>query len=53
MGLCLFELSAVAMSDPTEKGAFHGDVDAVRKANTEDPRRKISTRAPAVTPASV
>jgi hypothetical protein len=53
VGLCLFELSAVAMSDPTEKGAFHGDVDAVRKANMEDPRRKVSTRAPAVTPASV
>jgi hypothetical protein len=29
------------MSDPTQKGDFHGDVDAVRRANTEDPRRKI------------
>jgi hypothetical protein len=41
VGLCLFELGALAMSDPTQKGDFHGDIDAVRRANTEDPRRKI------------
>jgi hypothetical protein len=41
VGLCLFELSSLLMSDPTQKGDFHGDVDAVRRANMEDPRRKI------------
>ena len=52
VALCLFELTSLAMSDPTGKGNFHGDVDAVREANTEDPRRKISEGPPAVKPAS-
>jgi hypothetical protein len=52
VGLCLFELASLAMSDPTGKGDFHGDVEAVRRANTEDPHRKIYTRAPAAAPAS-
>jgi hypothetical protein len=52
VGLCLFELAALAMTDPTGKGDFHGDVEAVRRANTEDPHHKIHTRAPAVAPAS-
>jgi hypothetical protein len=53
VGLCAFELMALAMSDPTQKGDFHGDVEAVRKANTEDPQRKIHTGAPAATRATV
>ena len=53
VGLCLFELAALAMSDPTQKGDFHGDVDAVREANMEDPRRKIHEGPPAVRPAAV
>jgi hypothetical protein len=52
VGLCLFELASLAMTDPTGKGDFHGDVEAVRRANTEDPHRKIHTRAPAAAPAS-
>jgi hypothetical protein len=52
VGLCLFELASLAMSDPTGKGDFHGDVEAVRRANTEDPHRKIYTGAPAAAPAS-
>jgi len=48
VALCLFELSSLAMSDPTGKGDFHGDVDAVREANTEDPHRKIHEGPPAV-----
>jgi hypothetical protein len=52
VGLCLFELSALLMSDPTQKGDFHGDVDAVREANQEDPKRKIYEGPPAVRPAS-
>jgi hypothetical protein len=52
VGLCLVELAALALSDPTQKGDFHGDVDAVRRANMEDPHRKIYNGGPALTPAS-
>jgi hypothetical protein len=41
VALCAFELSSLLMTDPTGDGDFHGDVDAVRAANTEDPHRKI------------
>jgi hypothetical protein len=46
--ICLFELSSLVMSDPPGKGDFHGDVDAVREKNTEDPHRKIFEGPPAV-----
>ena len=52
VALAAFELNSLLMSDPTGKGDFHGDVDAVREANTEDPRAKIEPIAPAVRPAS-
>src|SRR3954465_13823383 len=52
VGLCLFELSALLMSDPTQKGDFHGDVGAVRRANMEDPGRKIHSGPRAVQPAA-
>jgi hypothetical protein len=48
IALSLFELSSLAMSDPTGRGDFHGDVDAVREANQEDPHRKIYNGGPAV-----
>jgi hypothetical protein len=35
VALCVFELASLAMTDPTGKGDFHGDVDAVREANME------------------
>src|SRR4051794_24805392 len=41
VALCAFELSSLLMSDPTGRGDFHGDVDAVRNANMENPARKI------------
>jgi hypothetical protein len=41
VALCLFELGSLAMTDPTGRGDYHGDVEAVRRANTEDPHRKI------------
>jgi hypothetical protein len=41
VALCAFELASLAITDPTGKGDFHGDIDAVRKANQEDPYRKI------------
>ena len=50
VALCVVELAALAMTDPTGKGDFHGDIDAVRSANTEDPHRKIYDGKPAVTP---
>jgi hypothetical protein len=48
VGLCLFELSSLAMTDPTGRGDFHGDVEAVHRANMEDPHRKIYDGTPAV-----
>jgi hypothetical protein len=41
VALAAFELSSLAMTDPTGKGDFRGDVEAVRQANMEDPDRKI------------
>lgn len=48
VALCAFELMSLAMTDPTGRGDYHGDVDAVREANREDPRRKIYEGPPAV-----
>lgn len=53
VGLCLFELMSLAITDPTGKGDFHGDVEAVRQANMEDPKRKIYEGPPAVRAAAV
>ena len=41
VALCAFELSSLLLSDPTGRGDYHGDVERVRAANTEDPARKI------------
>ena len=51
LALAAFELSSLAMSDPSGRGDFHGDVDAVRANNSEDPTRKIHEGPPAVQPA--
>jgi hypothetical protein len=47
--LCLVELAALAVSDPTGRGDYHGDLEKVRQNNSEDPHRKIYEGAPAVT----
>jgi hypothetical protein len=52
VGLALFELNSLLMSDPTGRGDYHGDVEAVRARNTEDPQRKIYDGRPAVSAAS-
>jgi hypothetical protein len=52
VALCLTELASLAMTDPRGKGDFHGDVEAVRAGNMEDPHRKIYDGRPAVTPAT-
>ena len=51
VALGLFEFAALAMTDPTGRGDYHGDVEKVRQANTEDPHRKIHEGPVAVTPA--
>jgi len=52
VGLCLFELASLAMTDPTGEGDFHGDIEAVRRGNMEQPHRKIYNGGPAVRPAA-
>jgi hypothetical protein len=52
VALAAFELASLAMTDPTGRGDFHGDVEAVRRANREDPHRKIHEGGPAVVRAS-
>ena len=52
VALCGFELASLAMTDPTGRGDFHGDIEAVRSANSEDPHRKIHEGPPAVMPAA-
>ena len=50
VALCAFELASLALTDPTGDGDFHGDIDAVRKSNMEDPHRKIHGGTLAVRP---
>jgi hypothetical protein len=52
VALALFEFASLAMTDPTGRGDFHGDIEAIRRANSEDPRRKIAEGPPAVQPAA-
>jgi hypothetical protein len=53
VALAAFELASLVMTDPAGLGDFHGDIEAVRKVNLEDPHRKIYDRTPAVQPATV
>jgi hypothetical protein len=52
VGIAAFELASLAMSDPTGRGDYHGDVEAIREANMEDPGRKIREGGPAVAAAA-
>ncbi|WP_205699581.1 hypothetical protein [Conexibacter sp. SYSU D00693] len=52
VGLALFELQSLLLSDPTGKGDFHGDVDAIREANELDPHQRIHEGPTAVKPGS-
>jgi hypothetical protein len=52
VGLAAFELMSLVMTDPTGRGDFHGDVDAVRRANEIDPHRAIHDGNRAVTAAA-
>jgi hypothetical protein len=48
VALCVFELASLAMSDPTGKGDYKADVDAIRLVNMEDPIAKVYDTRPAV-----
>jgi hypothetical protein len=50
VALAVFELTSLALTNPTGEGDFHGDVEAVREANSEDPHRKIHEGPLAVRP---
>ena len=50
VALGAFELTSLALSDPTGRGDYKADVEAVRRANTEDPGRKVRAGGLAVTP---
>jgi hypothetical protein len=50
LALSLFEFASLAITDPTGRGNYHGNVDAVREANMEDPHSKIYNGTPAVKP---
>jgi hypothetical protein len=52
VGLCLFELGSLLLTDPTGRGNDKSDVAAVREGNMEDPHRKIHDGKPAVRPAT-
>jgi hypothetical protein len=52
LGLCLFELASLAMTDPTGEGDFHGDIEAVRRGSMEQPHEKVYNGGPAVRPAA-
>ena len=50
VGLALFELMSLALSDPTGRGSYKADPARARETNMMDPREAIDG-APAVTPA--
>ena len=51
LALAAFELQSLLLSDPSGKGDFHGDVEAVRAANDLNPHSRIYNGGPAVQPA--
>jgi hypothetical protein len=48
VALAAFELSSLAMTDPTGRGDYHGDVQAVQRANAANPKSAIYDGGPAV-----
>jgi hypothetical protein len=48
VALCVAELSSLLISDPTGRGDYHGNVEAVQKANSIDPESKVRGGGPAV-----
>src|SRR4051794_11694654 len=52
VGLCLFELASLLLTDPTGRGDYKADVAAAQEGNREAPPRKCRAGQPAVTPAT-
>lgn len=52
VGLALFEIASLALSDPTGRGDYKADVGAVRAANMADPEAAVFTPEPAARPGS-
>jgi hypothetical protein len=52
VGLCLFELGSLLLTDPPGHSDDRADVAATREGNAEDPHRKIHDGQPAVAPAT-
>jgi len=48
VALCVAELSSLLITDPTGRGDYHGNVEAVRQANAIDPGSKLRNGGPAV-----
>jgi hypothetical protein len=48
VALCVAELSSLLITDPTGRGDYHGNVEAVRQANGIDPGSKLRNGGPAV-----
>ena len=48
VAIAAFELVSLAMSDPSGRGDFHGDVEKVHELNRIDPEQKINDGGPAV-----
>jgi hypothetical protein len=52
VALCVFELASLATTDPTGRGDYHGNVDAVRRANLVDRAAPPGRREPTASTAS-
>jgi hypothetical protein len=48
VALCVAELSSLLITDPTGRGDYHGNVEAVRRANSIAPSSKLRDGGPAV-----
>jgi hypothetical protein len=49
VGLCLFELASLLLSDPTGRGDDKSDLAAVRETNAKDPHAEVAGGRAAVT----
>jgi len=50
VALAAFEVASLLMTDPTGRGDYHGNVEAVREANALDPERRLREGGRAVAP---
>jgi hypothetical protein len=48
VAIAAFELASLALTDPSGRGDFHGDVEKVHEVNRLNPKQKIHQGGPAV-----